>query len=299
MKSFNKMLEKFTKEDVNLQSDLATIKLNGGQLNLSGERGEQYKKMNKVYRVCDKCGVHIFKSAGRYPNNCSNCGDVIDANDKEVIVTEEQSEKQKEYQEFFKKALEKFKVKSPSELDDDKKKEFFNYVDKNWKGEKEDGSGDGKGKGKKDGSGKDDDNDDIDESIKKKSFKDYFNSKVVAEASFNIDDKFRHKKSNKLFVISSKEGDKVNVYPVDGKPNDKNAMLLNIKDISKYFVKESVDEGKDKKSKNDGPEYKKFFQETLKKFGVKEPDELKGDNIKKFWNFIDKNWKGDNEGDVD
>jgi len=41
-----------------------------------------------------------------------------------------------DYQEFFKSALTKFGVDSPAELDDDKKKEFFDYVDKHWKGDK-------------------------------------------------------------------------------------------------------------------------------------------------------------------
>lgn len=37
------------------------------------------------------------------------------------------------YQEFFKKALEKYGVNSPADFDSDKKKkEFFNYVDKNY-----------------------------------------------------------------------------------------------------------------------------------------------------------------------
>lgn len=40
------------------------------------------------------------------------------------------------YKKFFEKALKKFGVSSPSELEGDKKKEFFNYVDKNWTGEK-------------------------------------------------------------------------------------------------------------------------------------------------------------------
>ena len=35
------------------------------------------------------------------------------------------------------KALKKFGVSSPTELDDAKKKEFFDYVDKNWTGKKE------------------------------------------------------------------------------------------------------------------------------------------------------------------
>ena len=50
----------------------------------------------------------------------------------DVEEGEELSPKQKKYQAFFKKALKKFGVESPAELDDEKKKEFFNYVDKNY-----------------------------------------------------------------------------------------------------------------------------------------------------------------------
>jgi len=50
---------------------------------------------------------------------------------------EEASEKQKKYQAFFQKALKKFGAKSPAELDKEKRKEFFNYVDKNYEGENE------------------------------------------------------------------------------------------------------------------------------------------------------------------
>lgn len=44
---------------------------------------------------------------------------------------------QKKYQAFFKSALKKFDAESPADLDDEKKKEFFNYIDKNYKGENE------------------------------------------------------------------------------------------------------------------------------------------------------------------
>ena len=44
-----------------------------------------------------------------------------------------------EYQKFFQSALKKFGVQSPAELDGDKKKEFFNYVDKNYNSEDEPG----------------------------------------------------------------------------------------------------------------------------------------------------------------
>ena len=55
---------------------------------------------------------------------------------KEEDVDEE-SEKQKKYQAFFNKALKKYGVKSPSELEGDKKKEFFDYVDKNYEADNE------------------------------------------------------------------------------------------------------------------------------------------------------------------
>ena len=42
-----------------------------------------------------------------------------------------------EYQKFFKSAMDKFGVKSPKGLSDKKKKEFFNYVDKNYKAKSE------------------------------------------------------------------------------------------------------------------------------------------------------------------
>ena len=48
-----------------------------------------------------------------------------------------ESEKQKAYQKFFNAALKKFGVDSPGDLDDSKKKEFFNYIDKNYKAKAE------------------------------------------------------------------------------------------------------------------------------------------------------------------
>ena len=42
-----------------------------------------------------------------------------------------------EYEEFFQKAMKKFGISSPDELDDDKKKEFFNYVDRNYSAKNE------------------------------------------------------------------------------------------------------------------------------------------------------------------
>ena len=59
-------------------------------------------------------------------------------NNKVEEVETVNEEEDTEYEKFFRKALKKFGVSDPSEFDsDEKKKEFFDYVDKNYKsGEK-------------------------------------------------------------------------------------------------------------------------------------------------------------------
>ena len=53
----------------------------------------------------------------------------------EAEQTEEEDTK---YQKFFRKALEKFGVDSPADFEsEEKKKEFFDYVDKEYKADKE------------------------------------------------------------------------------------------------------------------------------------------------------------------
>ena len=47
------------------------------------------------------------------------------------LITEE------EYREFFKKMLKKWNINSPADLSGDKKKQFFDAVDKQWKAKKE------------------------------------------------------------------------------------------------------------------------------------------------------------------
>ena len=55
-----------------------------------------------------------------------------DEKEDEVIFKEDD-----DYKEFFKKALKKWGVSSPKELEDGDKKEFYDYVDRNWKADKE------------------------------------------------------------------------------------------------------------------------------------------------------------------
>ena len=54
---------------------------------------------------------------------------------------------------------------------------------------------------------------------------------------------------------------------------------------------------KKKMEEGDKEEYQKFFQSALKRFGVKSPSELKGDKKKEFFDYVDKNWEGENEED--
>ena len=43
--------------------------------------------------------------------------------------------------------------------------------------------------------------------------------------------------------------------------------------------------------------YKAFFQKAMKKFGVSSPDELKPEDEKDFYNYVDRNYKAKNEKD--
>lgn len=55
----------------------------------------------------------------------------------EAFLREAKSGDKEAYQKFFKSALKKFGVKSPAELDGDKEKEFYDYIDKNWESKDE------------------------------------------------------------------------------------------------------------------------------------------------------------------
>lgn len=52
-------------------------------------------------------------------------------------IFNEAKDDNEEYKKFFSSALKKFGVKSPSELEGKKKKEFYDYVDKNWTSDSE------------------------------------------------------------------------------------------------------------------------------------------------------------------
>ena len=67
------------------------------------------------------------------------------------------------------------------------------------------------------------------------------------------------------------------------------------KEIKKEMQKLGI-----KEATGDKEKYQKFFQSALKKFGVDSPADFKDDAKKKeFFNYVDKNYKGDHEESVD
>ena len=63
-----------------------------------------------------------------------------------------------------------------------------------------------------------------------------------------------------------------------------------------YSIGEATSEAKSADfTEDDG--YKAFFKKALKKWGVSSPDEIKDEDKKEFFNYVDRNWKGDNESD--
>lgn len=60
----------------------------------------------------------------------------------------------------------------------------------------------------------------------------------------------------------------------------------------KVFLKEASE---DKVKKGDDAAYKAFFNKALKKFGVESQDELSKEKQKEFYDYVDKNWKADDE----
>ena len=51
--------------------------------------------------------------------------------------SDEKKEGKESYKDFFQGKLDKYKVKSPSELSDEDKSKFFDEIDSEWEGEKE------------------------------------------------------------------------------------------------------------------------------------------------------------------
>ena len=66
-----------------------------------------------------------------------------------------------------------------------------------------------------------------------------------------------------------------------------------------YDIPESEEKDKEEYGSNtiEEGDYEEFFQKAMKKFGISAPDELGSDEKKKkFFNYVDKNYKAKAEG---
>ena len=101
----------------------------------------------------------------------------------------------------------------------------------------------------------------------------------------------RKKLNKEEFDLDEGKMKELHGYIEDGKSAEWIAkkMGVDVKTI-KALMKETLDE-----ASGDKEAYQKFFDAALKKFKVSSPAELKGDQKKKFFDYIDKNWEGDDE----
>ena len=102
------------------------ITVNRNMKELTGLSGQFSKIANEAKSLQQRMGA-LFEDMGNILGRYYEVGEGI---------KEEEGGKE-EYQKFFNAALKKYGVSSPDDLDDEKKKEFFNYVDKNWSGDNE------------------------------------------------------------------------------------------------------------------------------------------------------------------
>ena len=102
------------------------ITVNRNMKELTGLSNQFGKIANEAKSLQQRMGA-LYEDMGNILGRYYEIGETVSekAGDKEA------------YQKFFNAALKKFGVSSPDDLDDDKKKEFYNYVDANWKGDNE------------------------------------------------------------------------------------------------------------------------------------------------------------------
>jgi glycerophosphoryl diester phosphodiesterase len=94
-----------------------------------------FREISTLQQRLESVFEEIGGKLGKYYEIKELVEDHEEGHEEEAPV--EESEAQEKYQKLFKALLSKFGVDSPADLDDEKKKEFFNLVDKKHKGANE------------------------------------------------------------------------------------------------------------------------------------------------------------------
>ena len=103
------------------------ITVNRNMKELTGMSKQFSKIANEAKSLQERMGA-LYEDMG---NILGRYYEIGGENKKETSI------KEGDYEAFFQSAMKKFGISSPDELDDDKKKEFFNYIDANYKAKKE------------------------------------------------------------------------------------------------------------------------------------------------------------------
>ena len=99
-----------------------------------GYQKSMLKTKSKITQTADVINVHLNELIRLY--NLGKFKIVLLEIDK-IIGLFPNSHQLLNLQGVCNAALKKYNVSSPDELEDDKKKDFFNYIDKNWQGDNE------------------------------------------------------------------------------------------------------------------------------------------------------------------
>jgi hypothetical protein len=126
--------DKHVKKVSGMKNDGTNIKET--KADIEAEYAAELSKINEAQSAAQKAA---FKKMLDAKDKAEDKDSKKEAKEEETPTgpTDEETEKQKKYQAFFSKALKKFGVKSPSELEGDKKKDFFDYVDANYEADDE------------------------------------------------------------------------------------------------------------------------------------------------------------------
>ena len=107
------------------------ITVNRNMKELTGLSGQFGKIATEAKSLQERMGA-LYEDMGNILGRYYEIGEAHENGEHEPMKGDKE-----EYQKFFNAALKKFGVSEPDELPDDKKKEFYNYVDANWEGDNE------------------------------------------------------------------------------------------------------------------------------------------------------------------
>ena len=107
------------------------ITVNRNMKELTGLSGQFGKIATEAKSLQERMGA-LYEDMGNILGRYYEIGEAHENGEHEPMKGDKE-----EYEKFFRAALEKFGVSEPDKLPDEKKKEFYDYVDANWAGDNE------------------------------------------------------------------------------------------------------------------------------------------------------------------